>query len=460
MALRRIGLAALMLAGAAAAQAHDVVREWQNAPAAKAPPAPAPVPKRVTLFRGATLIDGNGGPARPNMSILVEGDRIKAVFSDADGARHTGDVVDAAGLYVLPGLIDTHEHLATSPDRVWAEAQMKRDLYGGITAVRDMAGDVRALGELSRASLLGEIPGPDIYYAALMAGPSFFDDPRTIAAAQGAKPGATAWMQAVDDRTDLALAVARARGTGATGLKIYANLSGDMVKKITDEAHRQGFPVWAHSQVSPATPAEVIAAGPDVISHMCSFGWQASARRPQSYRDRVPVDPAPFAKGDNAEMAALFREMKRRGIVMDVTVRISAEGDKRAAETGKPSHCPADIAYRLTNQAWREGVMISAGTDGATDAENPYSALQEELELLSDKAGLPPMDAIRAATSIAARTIAQEKEMGSIEPGKLANLVFVAKDPLQDVSNLRSVAFTVKRGTVYRREDYKTGTEQ
>jgi imidazolonepropionase-like amidohydrolase len=458
MALRTIGLALLMMA--ATAQAQGPGNGWQDAPAARVSEKPESAPKRLTLFRGAVLIDGNGGVARPNMSILVEGDRIKAVMPDAEVARYTGDIVDASRLYVLPGLIDTHEHLATSPDRNWAEAQMKRDLYGGITAVRDMAGDVRALGELSRASLLGEIAGPDIYYAALMAGPSFFDDPRTIAAAQGAKPGATAWMQAVDDRTDMALAVARARGTGATGLKIYANLSGDMVRKITEEAHRQGFPVWAHSQVSPAIPADVVAARPDVISHICAFGWQASARRPQSYRDRVPVDPAPFAKGDNAGMAALFREMKRKGIVMDATLRVYVEGDKRAAETGKPSYCPADIAYRLTNQAWREGVMISAGTDGMTDAKDAYSALHEELELLSDKAGLPPMDVIRAATSIAARTIAQEKEMGSVEPGKLANLVFVAKDPLLDVSNLRSVVFTVKRGTVYRREDYKSGMGQ
>lgn len=459
MALRRIGLALLMMT-AAAAQARDAGDGWQNAPAAKAPEQPAAAPKRLVLYRGATLIDGNGGPARPGMSILVEGDRIKAVMPDTATMPHSGDVIDASRLHVLPGLIDTHEHLATSPDRIGAEAQMKRDLYGGITAVRDMAGDVRALGELSRASLLGEIPGPDVYYAALMAGPSFFDDPRTIAAAQGATPGQTAWMQAVDQGTDMALAVARARGTGATGLKIYANLPGDMVKKISDEAHRQGFPVWAHSQVSPATPAEVVSAGPDVISHICAFGWQTSARRPQSYRDRVPVDPAPFAKGDNAEMAALFREMKRGGIVLDATLRVYAEGDRRAAESGKPSYCPADIAYRLANQAWREGVMISAGTDGTTDRKDPYSALHEELELLSDKAGMPPMDVIRAATSIAARTIAQERDMGSIEPGKLANLVFVAKDPLQDVSNLRSVVFTVKRGVVYRREDYKPATGQ
>lgn len=453
MTIGKIGLAALMLTTAVTVQAEDATRQWQSAPAPNVPEQRSPAAKRVTLFRGATLIDGNGGPARPKMSILVEGDRIKSVVPDATVAGYTGDVVDASGLFVLPGLIDTHTHLATSPDRPWAEGQMRRDLYGGITAVRDMAGDVRALAELSRASLLGEIDGPDVYYSALMAGQSFFDDPRTIASAQGARPGFTSWMQGVDEQTDMKIAVARARGTGATAIKIYANLGGAMVKKITDEAHRQGFPVWAHSTVAPATATEVVAAGVDVISHICTVGYLASARQPQSYSDRISVDNALLAKGDNAEITALFREMKRRETIFDVTVRVYAEQEKFAA--GRPTACKADTVFRLTNQAWREGVMISAGTDGATETGDPYSALQEELELLSDKAGMPPSDALKAATSVAARAIAQEKDMGTVEPGKLANLVFITKNPLEDISNLRSVVFTVKRGTVYRREDYR-----
>ena len=140
---------------------------------------------------------------------------------------------DMQGAMVLPGLINTHVHMATWPNTPFAEALLRRDVYSGITAVRDMAGDARELGFLSRAALLGEMPSPDIYYAALMAGPEFFKDKRTHDAAQGATPGAVPWLQAITARTDIQLAVAAARGTGATGIKIYADLPPPLVDRMT-----------------------------------------------------------------------------------------------------------------------------------------------------------------------------------------------------------------------------------
>src|SRR3546814_20087077 len=113
--------------------------------------------------------------------------------SDLAGA----EVVDLGGQYLLPGLIDSHQHLATPPDRRRAEALMRRDLYGGITAVRIMADDLRPIAELARASLAGAIAGPDLYFAALVAGPSFSEDPRTTANAAGAVPGDAPWMHKI-----------------------------------------------------------------------------------------------------------------------------------------------------------------------------------------------------------------------------------------------------------------------
>ncbi len=448
-----VALGSLILGLPVQAPAFDV---------APAKPAEATAKQRVIAYRNATLIDGTGRPAQQHMTIVIVGDTIKAVAPDASAAVPAdAEIVDAAGLYVLPGLIDTHMHLATLPVRRWAEATMRRSLYAGVTAVRDLAGDTRFLGELQRQVLVGEVKGPDIYYSALMAGPSFFEDRRTQAAARGAKPGEVAWMQAIDDTTDLKIAVARARGTGASAIKIYANLSGEIVKRIVDEAHRQNFRVWAHAMIFPATPAEVIAASPDVISHVCYIAYQLSPK-PNSYHDRMTVDLKQFERGDRPEIAALFREMKQKGIVLDATARIYAKQEAAAAEGGAvPGNwrCPGGLAFRLINQAHREGVMISAGTDGDTDWNNPYPALHEELELLADRAKMPNMDVIRAATSVAARTLGQQDRMGTVEPGKLANLLFVRQNPLDDVSNLRSVAFTVQRGATYRREDYRPVTE-
>ena len=215
-----------------------------------------PASAQPVLYRNATLIDGTGAPGRPGMSVLVDGERIKDVQpADRLTAPAGARVVDLTGKYLLPGLVDSHEHLATPPNRRQAEASLRRDLYGGVTAIRDMADDLRAVAELARASRKGEIPAPDIHYAALMAGPSFFADPRTLAVSYGFTPGKTPWMQSIEATTDLREAVTLARGTSATAIKIYANLPADLVSRIAAEAHRQGLRVWAHTAVYPTTPA-------------------------------------------------------------------------------------------------------------------------------------------------------------------------------------------------------------
>jgi imidazolonepropionase-like amidohydrolase len=424
-----------------------------------APPSRPPAPQ-ITIYRGASLIDGTGGPVRRDMAVVVAGETIRMVVASRAlppsvlrGAR----IVELEGRYILPGLIDSHEHLATPPNRRLATAMMRRDLYGGITAVRDMADDLREVRVLADKARLGEIPGPDIHYAALMAGPSFFDDPRTHSATQGAIAGKVPWMQAIDRRTDIARAVAMARSTGAVAIKIYANLPADLVRRITAEAHRQHMLVWAHAMVFPATPAEVIGAGVDSVSHICYLAYQASPRRPASYQDRFPVDYARFEGGDNRDMAALFREMRRRGTIIDATDRVYVAAERRAAG-GKPYHCTSDLAFRLTNQAWRAGVAISTGTDGYAGHESLYPSLHEELELLVRRAGMTPRDVIRSATSIGARALGQERSMGTIAPGKLANMVIVARNPLENIANLRSVLITVKRGRRFDRADYRPVT--
>lgn len=421
----------------------------------------------VVVYSGATLIDGSGAPARPGMAVVVENDSIKAVLpADQVSGRFPGATVrDVRKLYVLPGLIDSHVHLATPPNRKWAEAIMRRDLYGGITAARDMADDLRSIAELARAARVGEIPGPDLYFAAIMAGPSFFDDPRVAAVSQGGVIGKVPWAQAVDENTDLRMAVAEAKGTYATAIKIYANLPADMVKKITAEAHRQGLKVWAHAAVFPTRPQDVIDAGVDAVSHSCYIGYQLTPTIPSSYlasiRGTVPIENSYLGEGDNPRMAALFADMQRRGTIFDPTLAVGLYFQKQLA-AAKPGTAPKETKIpcsvqnnaRLTSQAFRAGVAIVAGTDYETPRQDPYPALHEELEALSDLAHMPTAEVIRSATSNAARALGHEAEMGTIEPGKLANLVFVSADPIQDISNLRSVAFTVKRGVVFERAKY------
>lgn len=423
---------------------------------AQPPFAPAPESERV-VYRHVTLIDGTGAAPRRDMAVVTRGERIEAVVADAaltsaqtDGARS----VDLTGRFLLPGLIDSHQHLATPPARRQAEALMRRDIYSGITATRIMADDLRSIAELDRAARVGEIAGPDLYFAAVVAGPSFFADPRTRAIAGGGwTPGQTPWAQVIDESTNIPLAIARARGTGATALKIYANLPPHLVRRLAAEAHRQGMAVWAHGMVFPTPPADVIAAGPDVISHTCYLAYQVQQRRPESYQARSPIDPAPFAT-DNPVMARLFAEMRRRNTILDPTLRVYREVERRAPPN-RPPYCTLDLAARLTDQARRAGLLLSAGTDGDTPREAAYPALFEELELLVARAGMTPLEAIRAATQIGAMTMGQGRQMGVIAPGYLANLVVLERDPVADIANMRSVRFTIRRGRRFERADYR-----
>jgi len=418
-------------------------------------PASAAEPPKLTVYRGVTMIDGTGAAPKAGMAIVVDGERIRAVVPDAAMPRHRSDatVIDAHGLYVLPGLIDSHVHMATSPNRRYAEALLRRDVYSGVTAVRDMAGDARLLADLSRAARMAEIPAPDIYYAALMAGPEFFKDPRTHDAALGAIPGEVPWMRAVTGKTDLTLAIAEAHGTGATGIKIYADLPGELVQRITAEAHRQHMLVWAHAAVFPASPREVVDAGVDIVSHACLLGYQASETMPRAYHNRAPVEEARLSAG-NPQIDALLADMKQRRTILDATLFVY-DAMWRVPNAQPPPYCTLATAEGLAAQAHRAGVLISAGTDAPGAWNAPWPSVFDELSLLVHHAGMTPMQALVASARIGAMTVGKAGEMGTIEPGKLANLVFVAKNPLSDIDNLKSIVMTVKRGALYRRRDYR-----
>jgi imidazolonepropionase-like amidohydrolase len=419
--------------------------------AAQAAHSVEPAPR---VYNHVRLIDGTGAPPRDDVAIIVRGEHIAAITPAASAGRN---VVDMHGAIAIPGMINTHVHLATWPNLPFAEALQRRNLYGGITAVRDMAGDTRELGFLAREARTGAIPSPDVYYASLMAGPEFFKDPRTVQSTQGGpRPGAASWMRAISPQTDLPLAIAEAKGTGATAIKIYADLPAPLVRAVTAEAHRQHLLVWAHAAVFPAGPRDVVDAGVDAVSHVCMLGYQASARMPRAYHNRAPVDARRLMRDDPA-LDALFADMRGRGTVLDATLYVYEVIDNMKNAT-PPPYCTLRTASKLLAEAYRAGVAISAGTDADSDWHDPLPALPDEMELLV-RAGMTPMDAIRAATAAAARTIGEQREMGTIETGKLANIVFLAKDPLAAITNVKSVTLTLKRGREFPRRDYRPITK-
>lgn len=400
----------------------------------------------------ATLIDGTGAPPRPGMTVVVRDGKIAAIMPD--GGALPADVTerDVAGGFVLPGLIDAHVHLATSPSGVdrrdRTERRLKNALLGGVVGVRDMAGDSRALADLARAAAAGDIVSPEIRFAAVMAGPAFFDDPRVMSSSAGMAPGSAPWARAITPKTDLRQVIAEARGTGATAVKLYAELDGALAKRIATEAHRQGLKVWSHLVLVPARPSEVVASGADVVSHSLFAVWEASPLI--DYRSRGQVDLS--IRPDHPAILRLFAEMRRLNLIFDPTLFVS-RADSAASDTSMARRREVR-AGEIVRAAHAAGVRIAAGTDGmGNDVDGSLPNLHTEMALLVEQGGLTPMEAIVAATRTSAEAAGLGATHGTIAVGKAADLLVLkpGADPIADIRNTRQIGFVVRRGKIVSR---------
>lgn len=403
----------------------------------------------------AAVIDGTGAPEKADMTVAIEGGRIAAIYPDGRRTVPNGaKVEDLRGRYMIPGLIDAHVHLTgAEPDFAHYQSHLAALLRGGVTAVRDMAGDDRLLAYLAGEANSDALPSPDIFFVALMAGPGFFaEDVRAQEASAGEPLGHAPWMQAIGPASDIPLAVAEAKGTGATALKLYANLPASLVRKITTEAHRQGLKVWTHATIFPAKPSDAVDAGADTISHSPYLVWEAAPKVPDDYRVRARGDFTHIPP-DAPAIIAVLKAMKRHGTILDATL---------LAFVGEAQRHPQDVSagivpwsYAVTRLAHRYGVPVDAGSDGpglAVDTQGPKAgalpAVHEEMALLVEHCGFTPIEAIRSATEVSAAAMGQLAQRGTITPGKRADLVVLTADPARDMHNTRKIAFVIKNGRI------------
>ena len=398
------------------------------------PPPAAP----SLLIRNVMLIDGNGGPPQPGVNVLMKEGRVTSIGRDAVD----GDItIDGRGTFAMPGLTDAHVHLSGMP---WAERaeQLKRVLRGGVTAVYDVASDLRNTSDLSRAALTGEIESPAIYYAALFAGPEFFTDPRVVSTSRGYRPGDAPWNREIRPETDLMRAVAEARGAGATSIKLYAALDAPTVRRIGEEAARQHVRLIAHATVFPAKPSDLVAAGVKMLAHTAYLVWEGSPPSPD-FPKRARGDFA-GVPADSPAITALLQSMKDRDVTLNPTLWIFAEG------TPKDDMSAARIAWMnaVTRRAQDMGVVIAAGVDSLMTAGDPLPLIHRELEAEVNGAKLTPLQAITSATRGAAHAIGVDDVRGTVAVGKVADLLIVDGDPSVDIRNTRRIRFVIKDGRI------------
>jgi imidazolonepropionase-like amidohydrolase len=376
-----------------------------------------------------TVIDGTGAAPKPGHTIEIANGRVTGLRPTMPGDSAT---VDVAGSFVTPGLIDAHVHLPEN--RELLRAALDSMLSLGITSTREMASSPSHAQFQSNAD---SIQFTRVYRTAYWAGPTYMRDDLRVREAYAAA-GQVPWLLAVTDTTDLEAALRGARESGMTGIKMYSDLEPSLVNAIARSARAAGFRVWSHAAVFPTKPSVLAESGVHVISHAAFFVWEPPAEMPPTYNEPHPWNafgpPAPYASvsPDDPAVVAVLATMREHGVILDPTITVM----------GRLSEEARTWAVNLTRSAHGMGIPIATGTDNVS--------LFEEIEALVDDVGLTPLEALASATSVAAAVIGVDGELGSLEVGKVADLVVYFADPSVEITALRRPSRVFRSGAMVR----------
>ena len=389
-----------------------------------------PDANHVVAIVGATLIDGRGGPPVADTAVVVRGERIIAVGKRAGVSIPSGaEILDANGLTLVPGLIDSHFHI-DGDDPLPALY-----LTHGITSVRD-PGQWTEAYDVARK---GPAPVPRLF----LCGPHLDSPP----------PAYPADSFIVRDAEETRLAVNRFADEGASAIKVYFRLPLALIRVATETAHARGLPVTSHLEIVDATDA--IRAGVDGVEHATSFGTALlPLRDAEKYRQAVLADNNARREGryqvwsminlDTPRARAVFDLIVARRTVVSPTLAVFERqlGDKDTTEMHVRAFKQMEA---FVGRVYRAGAHVVVGSHSDVPHAKRGWAYQRELELLVES-GLTPMQALVAGTMENARFFHAADRLGSIEAGKLADLVLVEGDPLRNISDMRRLKRVMLNG--------------
>ena len=397
------------------------------------------------LIRNVHVIDGTGAPATPPTDVLVERGRIARMIAPGIAAPGAS-VIDGTGKFLIPGLMDMHAH-------VYRPDLLPGYLYFGITTVRDQGSLMGPLVAYGDAIAAGVLPGPRVNYG----GFQFYSDwPFDEEQGRGIEPEA--------DPDHVKRSVALAAAFGAQHIKTRTFRRWDINARMIEEGHRRGMRATGHC----AHPLPLVAAGLDAKEHigLCATRANASVyslNDVRMYDDivqlfraaRIGVVPTisylslaarmnaqPTMLDSDAELAP-FIAKNSFGWMIEMTPD-ARERNERAAQQARMS----------TARLARAGITIGTGTD---IWQIPTGVHLELEELVAS--GLTPAQAIRAATSGSAHILGADKDFGTIEVGKQADLVLLDANPLTDIRNTRRIASVIKGGRLVDRLSIVTSRE-
>lgn len=419
--------------------------------AGAAPSVPAATVLELVDFQ---LVDGTGAPVR-QVRHLVASDGVIVAIDEAGEVpvAAKGDRwqrIDLGGAWIMPGLVDTHVHVARFPDtRAKAEQLLRTAVRGGVTSVRDLAGDARALADIERAIGAGEFTGPTVVYSAMFGGPDIFKQGPTAMMASGRPPGDAPWARMITSADELPRYVAQAAGTGARNIKVYGDLDDALATALIKEARRQGLLTTAHGTVFPARPSTLVEAGVGSLAHAPYLVWEAVDVVPDDYQQRI-AGPWKTVAPDHPKLRALYARMAEKGTYLDATLWVFKAMNGYSPEINAPWAKDAfEWAAGAVRAAHRAGVKVTTGTDWFEPRDEwglPHT--HDELALLVENAGFTPMEAIVAGTRNGAEALGLGDVQGTLVVGKFADLVVLEANPVEDIHNTTKIRFVVRHGDV------------
>lgn len=402
----------------------------------------------TTHIRAGRLIDGTGAEPRKNVTITVDHGVITHV--DANGATaNDGDTLDLSSFTVMPGLINMHAHTVLPGDgssfEAWMEhpdeillltafANARTALYSGVTTIRDCGGKGLLTFRLRDAIRAGIVEGPRFVLSGwpltMTGGHCRYFGGETDGV-EGMRLGA---REVLKRGADFVQIMASGGGTVGTYSQ-YPSFEVEELRAAIDEAHKQRKPASCHT-IATESISRALDAGTDHIEH-CSFmapdtSWKYEddiARRVAE--QGVYVTPTLQVGFDGLDA---LREMSERGASLT-----RAEAARLAAAPQARANNIANI--RNLNDL---GVKLVAGNDAGW-RHTGFDDFYLELVYLTE-AGMTPLQAINAATGRAAEACRLEKTVGTVAPGKVADLLAVAGDPSTDLTTLRSPAMVIQAG--------------
>lgn len=451
---RRLCLVVAILLGFASLQAQ------QSAPTAKPAPQTAGPVKKIAIV-GGMLLTGYETPPIHNAAVLIEGNRITAIGRAAEMTiPKDATVIDAGGGTIMPGLIDSHAHLMDighgNYDRwfPWSEKYghekimevgARQWINAGVTSIVDLGGQLKESISVRDRINRGEIPGP----RAFVSGP-------WITRSLGSYPPQVPQIL-VDTPEEAAAAVDKLAKAGVDHIKAYVNLRPEHYKAIADAAHRNKIRVHAHVY-SPTDVRNALEAGVDVLTHVGSAGTPpydpklvqdiVVAGRPvvPTAMHRVWLYPATLAFPERLNDPRIKEEFPP-DLYQEVVSSFKNFEQLPYFQTTDRQMFFGDASLK---QWITSGAVIGIGTDSGTPLNFNWDAMYREMKVFVDL-GMPPIKVISAATRINARLMGKGRELGTIEPGKLADIIVVQGDPLYDmVAALSQVRVVIKDGVIYK----------